>query len=141
MPLTVVAAHRPVRALGFHLDELKTGAPKAPRAPLGTWAGRFERLDRFLHFYERRPLAPLRRHSLRLCAEWILKRQEADGCWGGIQPPWVYSVMALHLLGYPLNHPAVAKALATGVSRTALVRARTYVNQTLTTSNSINSGY
>ena len=36
---------------------------------------------------------------------------------------------------------AVAKALATGVSRTALVRARTYVNQTLTTSNSINSGY
>jgi len=120
VPLTVVAAHRPVRALGFHLDELKTGAPKAPRAPLGTWAGRFERLDRFLHFYERRPLAPLRRHSLRLCAEWILKRQEADGCWGGIQPPWVYSVMALHLLGYPLNHPAVAKALG-GLESFAIV--------------------
>ena len=111
VPLTVVAAHRPVRALGFDLDELKTGAAAAPRASLDTWAGRFELLDRALHFYERRPLAALRRQSLRLCAEWILKRQEADGCWGGIQPPWVYSVLALHLLGYPLDHPAVAKAL------------------------------
>jgi squalene-hopene/tetraprenyl-beta-curcumene cyclase len=53
----------------------------------------------------------LRRHSLALCAEWILKRQEADGCWGGIQPPWVYSIMALHLLGYSLDHPALRKGL------------------------------
>ena len=25
-------------------------------------------------------------------AEWIIARQEADGGWGGIQPPWVYSL-------------------------------------------------
>ena len=31
---------------------------------------------------------------------WILDHQEADGSWGGIQPPWVYSLMALHALGY-----------------------------------------
>jgi len=112
VPLTVVAAHRPVRSLGFTLDELKTGVPRPPLAPWNSWAGRFERLDRFLHLYEKRPLARLRRQSLRLCGEWILKRQEADGCWGGIQPPWIYSIMALHLLGYPLDHPALAKALA-----------------------------
>ncbi len=49
--------------------------------------------------------------ALALCAEWILKRQEADGCWGGIQPPWVYSIMALHLLGYSLDHPALRTGL------------------------------
>jgi squalene-hopene/tetraprenyl-beta-curcumene cyclase len=44
---------------------------------------------------------------MRLAAEWILARQEADGGWGGIQPPWVYSLIALHQLGYPLDHPAM----------------------------------
>jgi len=112
VPLTVVAAHRPRRDLGFSLAELRTGPRRARRASLRSWAGRFQTLDRALHLYERRPLGPLRRHALALCAEWILRRQEADGCWGGIQPPWVYSLMALHLLGYPLDHPALAKGLA-----------------------------
>jgi squalene-hopene/tetraprenyl-beta-curcumene cyclase len=112
VPLTVVAAHRPTRSLGFELDELRTGRWAPPRLPLASWGGRFQALDRALHLYERRPVAALRRHALARCAEWILRRQEADGCWGGIQPPWVYSLMALHLLGYPLDHPAVAKGLA-----------------------------
>jgi len=112
VPLTVVAAHRPVRSLGFGLDELRVGRGAPERHSLRTWAGRFQALDRALHLYERRPLRGVRSHSLRLCAEWILRRQEADGCWGGIQPPWVYSLLALHLLGYPLDHPALAKGLA-----------------------------
>src|SRR6266536_183081 len=33
------------------------------------------------------------------------------GAWGGIQPPWVYSIMALHLLGYPLDHPVLQAGL------------------------------
>src|SRR5690242_21544916 len=48
----------------------------------------------------------------RRAAEWIIARQERDGSWGGIQPPWVYSLMALHLLGYSLDHPVVARGLA-----------------------------
>jgi len=112
VPLCVVAAHRPARDLGFGLSELRSGAPAPPVLPLSSWGGRFQRLDRALHGYERRPLPGLRRLALRLCAEWILRRQEADGCWGGIQPPWVYSLMALHLLGYPFDHPALAKGLA-----------------------------
>ncbi|MBW2273457.1 MAG: squalene--hopene cyclase [Deltaproteobacteria bacterium] len=111
VPLTVVAAHRPARKLGFTLKELRVGMPESERQPLSTWAGRFQLLDRALHFYEKRPLGALRRHALRLCAEWIVRRQESDGCWGGIQPPWVYSIMALHLLGYPMDHPAIRKAL------------------------------
>jgi squalene-hopene/tetraprenyl-beta-curcumene cyclase len=31
---------------------------------------------------------------------------------GGIQPPWIYSLMALSIEGYPLNHPAVRAGLA-----------------------------
>jgi squalene-hopene/tetraprenyl-beta-curcumene cyclase len=45
------------------------------------------------------------------CARWIIERQEADGCWGGIQPPAVYSIIALHLLGYDLDHPVVKAGL------------------------------
>jgi squalene-hopene/tetraprenyl-beta-curcumene cyclase len=111
VPLTVVAAQRPVRALGFELDELRAGVRRPERAPLSSWAGRFQQLDRALHLYERRPFGPLRRLALRQCAEWILRRQEADGCWGGIQPPWVYSILALHLLGYPLDHPALRRGI------------------------------
>ena len=105
--LTVVGAHRPVQALGFGIDELRTGAPPAPRQPLSTWGGRFQVLDRALHVYERRPVKFLRKAALRRAERWILQRQEADGSWGGIQPPWVYSLMALRLQGYALDHPVM----------------------------------
>jgi len=111
VPLTVVASQRPQRSLGFALDELKTGKWSREQQSLSTWAGRFQALDRALHVYEKHPVGPLRRQALALCAEWILKRQEADGCWGGIQPPWVYSIMALNLLGYSLDHPALRAGL------------------------------
>jgi squalene-hopene/tetraprenyl-beta-curcumene cyclase len=105
--LTVVGAHRPSHRLGFDIDELRTGAPAPPREPLTTWAGRFQALDRVLHRYERRPVRRLRKAALRRAERWILQRQEADGSWGGIQPPWVYSLMALRLQGYSLDHPAM----------------------------------
>jgi squalene-hopene/tetraprenyl-beta-curcumene cyclase len=41
----------------------------------------------------------------------VRDRQEADGSWGGIQPPWVYSLMALHLRGYALEHPVMRRGL------------------------------
>src|SRR6266536_2046127 len=68
VPLTIVSSLRPVRPVGFGLDELRGGAPAPPPEPLGTW--------------------------------------------GGIQPPWVYSIVALHLLGYPLDHPVLRAGLA-----------------------------
>jgi squalene-hopene/tetraprenyl-beta-curcumene cyclase len=109
--LCVVGAHRPVRAIpGFDVDELRTGAvpPRYERVhPLGTWKGGFQRLDRALQLYERHPSKRLRRLALARATEWILRRQEADGSWGGIQPPWVYSLIALSLMGYPLDHPAM----------------------------------
>ncbi|HET6810846.1 MAG TPA: squalene--hopene cyclase [Acidimicrobiales bacterium] len=105
VPLTIVATHRPVRPLPFTLDELRTGRPR--RRPAGRWGA----LDRALHAYGRVRPNPLRALALARAERWILRRQEADGSWGGIQPPWVYSVLALHLQGYPLEHPALSAAL------------------------------
>jgi squalene-hopene/tetraprenyl-beta-curcumene cyclase len=113
VPLTVVATLRPCRSLPFGVDELRSGAAHAaPLAPARTWAGAFQRLDTVLHRYSRHPVRPLRRLALRRAAEWIVARQEADGSWGGIQPPWVYSLLALHLLGYPVDHPVLRAGLA-----------------------------
>lgn len=112
VPLSIVRALRPVRKLGFAVDELRTASapPRPPR--LRSRSGLLHRLDRIANGYERVARGPVRRHALRRAAEWIVARQEADGSWGGIQPPWVYSLMALHLLGYPLDHPVLQAGLA-----------------------------
>ncbi len=120
VPLTVVGSMRPVKKLPFSLAELHApgaASASAPPARGDYWPKIFQALDRQLHTYERyvRPLKPaaaIRRAAMRRCAEWIIARQEADGCWGGIQPPWVYSLIALHLLGYELDHPVIKRGLA-----------------------------
>jgi squalene-hopene/tetraprenyl-beta-curcumene cyclase len=115
--LSLVKAHRPERPLPFDLHELRVArAPSAQerarsapaRSSRSAWLGR---LDRLLRAYERRPLKPLRRLALARAERWIVRRQEADGSWGGIQPPWVYSLMALHLSGYSLEHPVIKRGL------------------------------
>jgi squalene-hopene/tetraprenyl-beta-curcumene cyclase len=110
-PLTILSALRPARDLGVRVDELRSGrAPEVP--PESGRRKAFRRLDRALHAYERLPVKPGRETALRRAAEWVVAHQEADGCWGGIQPPWVYSLMALHTLGYPLDHPVLERGLA-----------------------------
>jgi squalene-hopene/tetraprenyl-beta-curcumene cyclase len=118
--LTVVMSYRPARPLAFGLDELMPAAglpAAADRQSVRTRAGQFQLLDRVLHAYERLPewVGPrrsLRRAALARAERWILDRQEADGLWGGIQPPVVYSIIALHLLGYPSDHTVMRSAFA-----------------------------
>ena len=135
VPLTVVCSLRPVRPLAFSLGELGSSADgSAGHASLAGHAGRhgrsrtasgtadpwntvFTGLDRVLRVMQRRlgrlpPATALRTAAFRRCADWIIARQERDGCWGGIQPPWVYSLIALHLLGYGLDHPVIRHGLA-----------------------------
>jgi len=111
--LSVISAYRPSRPLSFGLDELYSGEPPR-RRPLGPVSLALVWLDKALHYYERSQIWPKkmsRSVALREAERWILARQEADGSWGGIQPPMVYSTIALVLRGYSLDHPAVAAAL------------------------------
>src|SRR6185437_7162174 len=82
--------------------------PAVPKSARGRWLAR---LDRVLRAYERHPPRLLRRIALARAERWIARRQEADGSWGGIQPPWVYSLMALHLNGYALEHPLMRRGI------------------------------
>ena len=110
--LAIVLAARPSRPLPFDLDELRTGAaPAQPRLGLTTRAGRLALLDRAARAYGRAPLRSLREAALARAERWIVSRQEADGSWGGIQPPWVYSLLALRLRGYALDHPVMRAGL------------------------------
>jgi squalene-hopene/tetraprenyl-beta-curcumene cyclase len=106
--LTVVSAHRPVVPVAFGIGELRTGRPRTPAAGPRPWLAL---LDRVLRIYERRPVRALRRLALRRAERWIVRRQEADGSWGGIQPPWVYSLIALRVRGYALDHPVMRAGL------------------------------
>ncbi|MGE0788351.1 MAG: squalene--hopene cyclase [Sandaracinaceae bacterium] len=116
--LSVVMTYRPVRPIrlddgtALSLEELRArGAARKDDAPV-PWLSRvFGALDGGLRLYGRRPIATLRERALAEAERWIVRRQEADGSWGGIQPPWVYSLIALHLRGYPLDHPVMRVGL------------------------------
>jgi squalene-hopene/tetraprenyl-beta-curcumene cyclase len=111
--LAVISHHRPARALPFGIDELRSGQPRPPRHL--TLLGRaMVGFDKVLHRYDRAtwwPVSAVRRAALREAERWIVARQESDGSWGGIQPPMVYSTIALVLQGYTLDHPVIAAAL------------------------------
>jgi squalene-hopene/tetraprenyl-beta-curcumene cyclase len=114
--LMIVLTRRPTFPQAVGLDELFLGEPgsgpmPAPKTP-GRWTPWLTRGMRLAAWYDRRPIRPLRRLSEARVARWICDRQEADGSWGGIQPPWVYSLIALHALGFPLDHPIIARGLA-----------------------------
>jgi squalene-hopene/tetraprenyl-beta-curcumene cyclase len=114
--LSIVMAERPVRPLPFALDELCTGERPSRRNPVATpWTFARTRglaaLDQTARVYNRRPVRALRERALARAERWIVARQEADGSWGGIQPPWVYSLMALHLRGYGIDHPVMRAGL------------------------------
>jgi squalene-hopene/tetraprenyl-beta-curcumene cyclase len=123
--LMIVLSRQPTYRQALGPEELFTdpagthpaGAPKTP----GRWTPLLTRAMGLARRYNRRPIRPLRRLAEARVARWICDRQEADGSWGGIQPPWVYSIFALHALGWPLDHPVIARALA-GFDDTFTVR-------------------
>jgi squalene-hopene/tetraprenyl-beta-curcumene cyclase len=108
--LLVVISHRPVRQLGVSLAELTRPGTEADKFRV-PGAGPFWWLDKVQKAYESLPFQPLRGYSRSKVVDWIVERQEADGSWGGIQPPWVYSLIALNLEGFDLDHPVMTRGL------------------------------
>ncbi len=67
--------------------------------------------DKILRGYDRIRLRGLRARALRHAENWLLEHQDANGSWGGIQPCYLLSPMALKGLGYRNDHPVIVKAL------------------------------
>ena len=119
VPLLILVDRKPVKTIpeSAHIDELypvpldQVDWTLRPTRLIG-WEGFFFAGDTVLRQLEKLPWKPTRAQAIKRAEEWVLDHQEADGSWGGIQPPWVYSLMALSTLGYPNDHPVIAKGLA-----------------------------
>ena len=109
-PLLIVISRRPKRELGVDVAELTVEGTEhlLHRVP---GSGYFYWQDQVLKLFDHSPWQPGRANARRRLVEWITARQEADGSWGGIQPPWVYSLIALNLEGMPVDHPVMRQGL------------------------------
>jgi squalene-hopene/tetraprenyl-beta-curcumene cyclase len=121
MPLTIVSARRPVWPLPdqgkleelfpCQYDEFDFSIPtRSARVLSLEWL--FLKIDRALHKAQKWKLMPFRENTIKLCLEWIIRHQDSDGAWGGIQPPWIYGLIALVNEGYTLDHPVVSKGIS-----------------------------
>src|SRR5205085_11626310 len=90
VPLSVVMALRPVRPARVDLEEIgaRPGETRPPRRP-----------------------SALRRRAIAVAERWVRERQEADGSWGGIQPPWVWSIVMLAALGHGFEDETLRRAV------------------------------
>lgn len=119
VPMAIIMDARPVVPLPAwaRIDELFTNgrdnSDLSIRPSKTSWQARgFLFLDRLLRWHEHLPVKPFRRLALTKAERWIIDRQEVDGSWGGIQPPWVYSLIALKVRGYGLEHPVMRKGFS-----------------------------
>ena len=131
VPMLIILSERPVCPVPdvARIDELypngRQGTDYVPPKPAGaSWKRFFHEADGLLRRYDQLAsprgaafrlsggaVGRLRERAYRAAEDWIVAHQEADGSWGGIQPPWVYSLIALHLRGYPLDHPVMRRGL------------------------------
>ncbi|HXG18345.1 MAG TPA: squalene--hopene cyclase [Methylomirabilota bacterium] len=119
VPLSIILAHRPRVAI---LDERgvaelwkedpERSDLRFPRSSGAlSWENFFIVVNHALKLLEHSPMHPLRRRALRKAERWVLEHQDVNGGWGGIQPAMLNSVMALHSLGYPHDHPVIVKGI------------------------------
>lgn len=120
VPLTVVLTDHPTCAVPewADIDELyarprhQTDYALPRPGPSLSWESLFYHADQLIGLYRRFPIRPFRNTAARKVEAWVLSHQEDDGSWGGIQPPWAYSLIALHHLGYASDHPVIERGFA-----------------------------
>ncbi len=120
VPLMIIMAHRPVcplppeQGVGELFAEpdepfCKHWVAWKPRGP--HLENIFVLVDRLLKLYYRLPVPWVRNLAMKRAEKWILEHQEESGDWAGIQPAMLNSVLALHCLGYPLEHQVMQRGL------------------------------
>jgi squalene-hopene/tetraprenyl-beta-curcumene cyclase len=108
--LAIIGTLRPVRPLPIHLSELRAGDTGGAAAAA--------------YRPRRRVPALTAAHeaALRRCGQWLIGWQHRSGLPPARRPTWPCSLVALHLLGYPLDHPVLAKGLSWLAAATAQPR-------------------
>ena len=117
VPMLIILDRKPRSPLPVDVKELyphplprySLAMPRAEQ--LWGWKSFFLAMDKVFRTYDRFPWKPGRGIALRRAERWVLDHQESDGSWGGIQPPWVYSLISLKLRGMSVEHSALAKGL------------------------------
>jgi squalene-hopene/tetraprenyl-beta-curcumene cyclase len=90
VPLSVCRALRPVRGSDLDLREIGARPGQNRAAP---------------------PPSRLKRIAIKEAERWVREHQEADGSWGGIQPPWVWSILMLVALGHGFEDETLRRAV------------------------------
>jgi len=120
VPMLIILTGRPTRRLGAELaiNELYVGErlnadTSLPSRGRGLLSAEhlFLAADKLFRWYGKLWWKPFRRLAIKRAERWIIDHQEADGSWGGIQPPWVYALIALNHLGRPIDDPVMVKGL------------------------------
>ena len=116
VPLSVVRSLEPIHEFPQGVQELFTEKDgdlsfKPDGLPFTSWRNTFIYLDHFIRSIGKFPWKPFRKMALRKVEEWTLEHQEDEGDWGGIQPAMLNALLALHLFGYPKDHPAWVKGM------------------------------
>jgi squalene-hopene/tetraprenyl-beta-curcumene cyclase len=98
--LSIVMHYRPVRRLPEERLARELDLGSVPRRP-SAW----NLADSFLRWYNGQRFQPGRQRALAYAERWLIDRQELDGSWGGIQPPWVWALVALACRGHGPESP------------------------------------
>ncbi len=120
VPLMIIMAHRPVFPLPPEqgVGELFADPDEPFNKHRVSWKPRgphlekfFVLVDRLLKLYYRLSVPRLRNLAVKRAEKWILEHQEESGDWAGIQPAMLNSILALHCLGYRLDHEVMQRGL------------------------------
>jgi squalene-hopene/tetraprenyl-beta-curcumene cyclase len=117
--LALLQASKPVRRVADEnlIAELYQEPPHRTnfQQPHGTGSfslrSLLNQVDRWLRIYDRRPLRGLRAKANQAAEKWLLDHQEANGSFGGIEPCYLLSPMALSAFGYRNEHPVMRKSI------------------------------
>ncbi len=107
VPLAILRSLETVFPLALPAASELPPGPPTPSAGTLTWRS----VERLVRIYGKLPKVGLRRLAMGEAERWILEHQERDGSWAGIQPPWVYGLMALVARGHRLTDPPVQRGL------------------------------
>ncbi len=134
VPLSLIRSKKPVFPVeeGRGIKEVFTGADRdlsiKSKQPGLNWPNFFLFVDKCLKWIGKSPWKPFRKAANRKALKWILKHQEPEGDFSGIQPAMFNALIALKLSGYSMDHPAIVKGLE-GVQRFIIDREDHFVLQ------------